>query len=191
MNAINSFRQFVKEGLVGVAIALVIGFGPPILFISAYEEVSFLFNFIVSMFFFPKSDISPMPFVMLTAFIGAGIGGWFLERIVSRIGWLKNSFLVVVSSWLAGIGAFTIFFIARMLITPEFPFNQAGYYFYMQALLYLGGFGAIISLVVGSLAGAIFDPGERFDKVMIAAIVSAIMGLSIGLGILLPQISID
>ena len=186
-----SLRQFVKDGLLIVLVVLIIfviitllgwrmlvGYGV----VYGLTDFSDFFSFVlVPMFSFPELSgggrfLSPMPFVILTAFIGVGIGGRFLETITFRKDWIIPVLIISVTSWLAGLA----------MIVMLFGFGM-GWNFIMD----IGGFigtGAGIGFSIASALGAIFNPNGRLYKIMIGAIASAIPGYGVCLWIYFLQI---
>jgi len=188
MNAKNSLWQFVKDGLLVVLVVLIVfviitllgwrmfvGYGV----VSGYGVTDFLGFF--SFVFLPELSgggrfLSPMPFVILMAFIGVGIGGRFLETITFRKNWIIPVLIISVTTWLAGLA----------MIVMLFGFGW-GWNFIMD----IGGFigtGAGIGFLIASVLGVIFNPNKRLYKIIIGAIASAISGYGVGLLIIFLQI---
>ena len=181
----SSIGKFVKDGLVGVIVVLIVflgwmgyWFGPEG---GGYypSGLSHLWEFIVAYFFFPNYSgdvfLSPMPFVILTAFIGVGISGRWLGNTDSRKSWIKNSLLVVVASSLAGIA---------VLIIPTILIHPYGYFSPIFAGALSGG---VIGFVTGTLTGMVFNPKKRIYRILIGAVSSVCVAYGIGLGIWVIQ----
>lgn len=195
MHTSKTFTRLFTDGLVGVVIVL------PIFLIVAsllvYSEgmssSAEILDFIEGVFFFPRSGsgwffISPMPFVLLTVFIGMMVSGLYLERSSTRGSLVKNVLIAVAVSWFIGIIGFGLFFIFGILFSGAGWFNWDTLGVLMGILASGGGIGAGIGLVLGATLGVIFNPTRRFPKILIGSIASALMGYGIGFAILLPQI---
>jgi len=186
-----SFRQFVKDGLIGVIVVLVVVLLELlVLIIYEFSESTqggtYIWEDILKMFV--RLFYGPMTFGLLTAFIGSGIGGRFLETIPSKGGWIVSIFKLSVFSWLVVVGLSAIY-AAYLAITQfiEDP-DDVGFAISIFALLMSffmvpSGIGAIIGLLIGSLAGVIFNPQRRLYRIVIGAISSAFVGAGFGIGI--------
>lgn len=179
MNTDNSLRQFVNDGLKGILVALL--FLLPILgilmLIFSFPPTSILSPAMIflKMPYMSRPFIGPLPFVILTAFVGAGISGRFVENISSRKEWIKSMLIVSGISGLTGIGSST-------LILILFGYIQF-FIFFMGDLMLAGGIGVMIGFLMGGLAGVIFNPNKRLHRIIISAISCAITGFGMGAGI--------
>jgi len=147
-------RQFVKDGMVGVA-------------------------FVLPVFFFVKTarDYVPgfMMLVILTAFISVGIGERFLGTITSRKDWIIPILKISGISFLVGVGLSAIYWGYVQFGDPIDDFL-----FFMIASILSTGLGAIIGFIIGSLAGVLFHPQRRFSRLVIGAMASALVGYGVG-----------
>jgi len=189
-----TFRQFIKDGLVGVAIGMVIF---TILTPSIYYDSFFggtyhgVGDYISQMFFIQESWVgrfpAPMLFVFLAAFSGVGIGGRSLEKINSRKEWIRSIYKITSRSWVVEIGLLAIYFGVQIIIDGDLAdvgFAISSLAFIMIIVMIPSGIGAIVSFLVGSLAGVIFNPQKRLYKIVIGAISSVLVGYSVQLGIM-------
>jgi len=208
MDAKNSFWQFVKDGLVGVAVVIII-FGILIIRISSMgmptlngqpDNALTLSRYVVIVlsYLFLTSPmgagfINPMPFVLLIVFIGCGLSGPFIEGITSRKGWIKPMIIINLISWLEGGILFIILFLLTAVLQrgTSVEFDMQSFlkriYDVTRAVLSTSGFGAIAGLVIGCLAGLIFNPGRRLNKIIIVSVSIALVSLANGIGLILIQ----
>jgi hypothetical protein len=190
MKANNSLRQFIKDGLAGIATMIsvfVLLFSPMLL--NFYGDP---FDLIADLFFFPKHSesgvfVSPMPFVILTAFVSVGIGGKFLEKIGSRKGWLKPVLIISVTSFLIGSGLFTMFYVAQAIIYSWDGLSISDFVFTFVNVV--SGIGAVMGFIIAGLAGVIINPNKRNYRILIGSIASTLVGCCVGFGILFPQMT--
>jgi hypothetical protein len=180
MTTNNSLCQFVKDGLVGVAVVLIafailaVSLGVYVFMSSDSSAGDFYEVFLAMMFslddiFFGSSILEeillgPMPFVILTTFIGIGFGGRYLEIITSRREWEVGILKIVVISWLAVIGLSVI--CSRSLESIGF----------VVQFIIGGGIGAFFGLIVGGELGRALIPQKRFHKMILGALSSALVG---------------
>jgi len=194
MNTNISLRKFIVDGLVGVAVVLIIfvvlgiieslSLGrPPGAYRSADFSVAYIINdFLPKSFFVEmyggKRILGPIPFAILTTFIGVGIGGPFLETITSRKDWGRPLLKTSGISFLAGLGLFVIY---GILLGTDLLL--------ILLLILIGGiglgFGLVFGILIGGLVGAVFNPHKRLYKIMIGAVSSAMVGLGGTLGLIL------
>jgi len=208
MNAKNPLRRFVNDGLVGTAVVIIIfGIlvssiligGMPTLNGATGDAPTFADQMVIVLSFlflmFPMGEffVNPMPFIMLIAFIGSGVSGRFIDNITARRGWIKPMVIVSLTSWLAGGVLLAVLFFLTLIflrrISPAFDAQSflIGFYYVTRAILIWGGFGVIAGLVLGCLAGLIFNPGRRLYKIIIVSVSIAFVGLANGFGLILIQ----
>lgn len=182
MNTNNSFRQFIKDGLVGVAVVLIIFVVIALLvFMSEdFSAASFFNGFLVPMFFFVETGMGyvpgPMMLVILTAFISVGIGERFLGTITSRKDWIIPILKISVFSFLVGGGLSVIYWGYVQFGEPIDDFL-----FFMIGSILSTGSGAIIGFIIGNLAGVLFHPQRRFSRLVIGAMTSALVGYGVSI----------
>ena len=183
MKANNSLRQFVKDGLLGVAVALI----NPVILIGI-----FLF----------QSGLSPdninigalvvvlgilMLIAVLPTFIGTGIGGRLLENISSRSSWAKPMIILGAVSSLAWVILYAIFFAVVYYIFHEtFMMCTTGGYnpayanrifaFSMESVLVVGVIGWFVGSLIGFLCGVIINPSKRQYRIIIGAVPGTLVG---------------
>jgi hypothetical protein len=164
MNPKNSLWQFIKDGLVGVAIGLI-----PIGIFMGIRLFNGFFSDVGALFFFPNPIISPMSFVFLIGFISMGIGGRFLENITSRWSWIKPILIIAVIAWTIGILLSQILFI-------EFDFFD---WIVLGITLGITALGAGAGFIIAGLAGVIFNPTKRLFRIIIGAIASTVVSYAV------------
>ena len=178
MKVNNRTRLFFKDGLAGFAIEFII-----VLVMlaglwftiepAAVDDISHLLRFIEYMFWRSPWEtfyFGPMTVVLLTAFVGIGIGGRLLENIKTRKGWIIPILIVSNISWFTAFG-----FIAITWSWGIFGYWYSLDYVMMAALV---GIGACIGFVIATLSGVIFNPSRRLYRLIIGAVASAPVGLS-------------
>lgn len=207
MRANKFSRQFIKDGLIGLAVVflvfavlLVVYLGVSLnfkLFSSAKEFWWLNWWLIKELFVFPIISISianfhrtphvffsPMPLINLIAFLALGSSGRSFEDITSRVSWVKPIILVAIKSWLIGVVLWPIilFVIVRLWIGSSdnlYPSTTIPQLF--------GGIGVIIGLLIGCLLGFFLNPSQRLPRILIGALASICVSYFIGAGILLLQ----
>jgi len=165
--------KFVKDGLVGVAVTLIL-FGvltPIIMYFVGNLDYS-VTDLVAEMFLFPHSIISPMPFVILMGFISMGIGGQFLENITSRWSWLKPILIISIVSMLMGI-------VLIPTLEGEWDWKTVPFM----------GIVAGIGFLIASLAGVIFNPTKRLFRLIVGSIASMIIAYIVAFTIVLFQVA--
>jgi hypothetical protein len=155
MNTNTSLSQFVKGGIVGVA-------------------------FVLPMFFFVQTErdyvLGLMVLVILTAFMGVGIGQRFLATITSRKDWIVAAAKISGVSFLVGVGLSAIYWGYVQFGEPIDDFL-----FFMIASILSTGSGAIIGFILGGLAGIVFHPQSAFFRSAIGTMVSVLVAYGVGL----------
>jgi hypothetical protein len=167
----NPWRKAILDGLVAVAVVMIAFFVVLIfLFFSGgySRSISGLLDAIGLMFFFRMPDvsslwISPMPFVLLIAFLGAGISGKSFAKIESRSRWVLPTLIISCVSWLVGAALLLILF--RSVRSGMILAVGAGIGFLFSVLLgiilnperhvYRIAIGAISSTVIAYVAGVL------------------------------------
>jgi hypothetical protein len=200
MNTNTPLLRFVKDGLVGVAVVLilfVIVLMMPGVWLALYRfpefTVAHLKDFLTGMFFFMNTngiDIyapGPMTIVILTAFISVGIGGRFFETIAtSRKDWIIRILRILGVSILVGVGLSAIGW--GLLLSGSMNKFSDGFLLIVETSTVstvAGGLGAIIGLVIGVLSGILFHLQKRSSRLAAGAISSALVSYGVGFGILL------
>ncbi|HEU0295834.1 MAG TPA: hypothetical protein VFR47_24055 [Anaerolineales bacterium] len=198
MNTNSSLRQFVKDGLIGLAIVFlvfVVLLGILLRFLkpSTYE----FWWLIRELFVFPKAFQSlangipdqhvfnsPMPLIIVITFLTLGSSGSLFENITSRVSWMKPIMIVVVKSWSMGVILWPIllFLIVRLWVG-----SSDSLHFSAISPQLTGIIGAIVGLLIGFLAGFILNPRRRQLRIAIGAIASVCVAYGAGAGILLQQ----
>jgi len=156
----NSFRQFIKDGLVGVVVALIV-----------------LVPFSLLVLDFLEALIVPMELVLIVAFIGSGIGGRYFENVSSRKDWIRPAFLITLIS---GVITCALGYILLLVVWGDGWLNMDDLFLW-QYLLFSGGFVAGIGFISSCLIGVIFNPITRVRKILIGAIGSTITGFGMAL----------
>ena len=199
MKTRNFLRQFIKDGSIGLVVALfgfVVLLGVLLSFDKAFSA-SLFWSYIRRLFLFPKTSLSiangvenwhvfnsPMPLVILISFIAPGSSGRFFENITSRVSWIKPILIIILKSWLMGIIVWPILLIVMVQLWNGS--NDPIRFSAPLPILY-GAIGAIAGLLIGYLAGIFLNPHRRMFRIMIGAVSSACVAYSIGVGILLEQ----
>jgi len=178
VNPKKSLWQFVKDGLVGIAVTLILsGVLTPIIikkmyFVGDIDWFDSVTDLIAEMFFFPHSIISPMPFVILMGFISMGIGGRFLENITSRWSWIKPILIISIVSVLMGI-------VLIPTLESEWDWKTVPFM----------GIVAGIGFLIASLAGVIFNPTKRLFRLIIGSIASMVVAYIVAFTIVIFQVA--
>ena len=198
MNKIQTFRQYVKDGLIGLGIAFIIFAVLLAIFVGFFKPSTYeLLWFIRDLFIFPRTYLSiangipnwhvafsPMPLVLLITFVATGTGGIFLAKVSSRASWIKPIVIIVTCSWLVGIVIWPslLYIVVRLWNGSSDPLHYSA----ISPQLF-GGIGAIVGLITGFLVGFILNPAKRLFRIIFGAIASTCVAYSIGMGILLEE----
>jgi len=179
MKVSDSSRQFVKDGLVGVALALLIFLILTSIIWSSWTLfVGESFDYVRIMFFVSRTCngdymLGLMPLVILTAFISVGLVGRFLEMNPSEKNWIMLVVKTLIIPLWVGLGLSVVYAILLGSIV------------YIMYFAFAGALGVVLALLLGILGGVIFDPQKRLYKIIIGAISSTLIGYSISYIILI------
>ena len=188
MKANSSFLQFIKDGLVGLIVALVILGIVITIYVSVQTppgEVLTLTQIIkgdlrIMFAILPQGNsfVNPMPFVLLIAFVISGFSGRFVENIVSRKSWLQPMIIVSLTSWLIGGGVLGLLSVVTFFLlhrfTPEYFSGALSY------IIFTGVWSATAGFAIGYLIGVIFNPSRRLYKILIVSISIALINIANG-----------
>jgi len=183
MKVSDSSRQFVKDGLIGVALALLVFL---ILTSTIWNRWTLMvdesFDYFRVMFFVSKTYngdymLGPMLLVILTAFIGVGLVGRFLETNPSEKNWIMLAVKTLSIPLRVGLGLSVVYGIFLGSIT------------YIVYFAIAGALALVPALLLDILGGVIFKPQKRLYKIIIGAISSALISYSIGFIILISIVT--
>jgi hypothetical protein len=200
MNLNNPLRQFIKDGLIGLVVVFFVFI---LLMIIAFAFGLYPFtlrsfwSLIQISFVFPRTFLSiangipnwhvfnsPMPLVILMAFLALGSSGQHFEKITSRASWVKPIIIVVMKSWLIGVILWPILLVLRVRFWVGSSDAIADS---ISIPLVFGIVGAIVGVLIGFLAGFILNPAKRLFRIIIGAVATICVAYIIGAGILLEQ----
>ncbi|MGC1376128.1 MAG: hypothetical protein WA821_07900 [Anaerolineales bacterium] len=173
MNKNHAFTQFIKDGLVGVAVVCLI--------YLLIRLATFLQHTPLSGGMLETIDFYFMPQFCLIMFISVGVNGRFIENITTRASWGRQILEMAGVSWLIGLFmAISTLIIRLAFITPSLTSFGFGWLFLGGGLG--GGIGMLMGLVIASLAGVVFNPQKRLYRILISATVSLFVASGAVLG---------
>jgi hypothetical protein len=195
-----SSQQFIKDGLIGLAVAFLV-FILLVIIAFAFEFYPLtsrsFWSLISISFVFPRTFLSiangvpnwhvfrsPMPLVIVITFLALGSSGRYFKNITARASWVKPITIVAIKSWLIGIILWPLFLVVRVRFwvgSSDAIADSA------SIPLVFGMVGAIVGLLVGYLAGVLLHPRKRLFRIIIGAVASICVAYIIGAGILLEQ----
>ena len=166
-------RQFVKDGLIGLAVVFLV-FAILLVVSLSFKFTSSSYDFwwlIKELFVFPITSISianfhrtvhvffsPMPLIILITFLVIGSSGQSFENINSRTSWVKPLLIVILKSWLLGIILWPVLLI---VIVQLWVGSNDSLRFSVNIPSLYGTIGAIIGLLIGCLASFFLNPSKR------------------------------
>ena len=188
MSTNSSMKQFIQDGLVGVGVALLLLLGLAILFVGGVYFFGGPGGMTdLNAFLETTPDelnfINPIPYILMTAFVGGGVGGWILGKASSRVEWVIYIAVITFSMWIFG----------SVMAVPYMAFKylpmgllEVGGGFLLGALFVFtiivpgSGVCALIGLVILAFLGALARPEKRFYRALIGSVIGLIVGFVAG-----------
>jgi hypothetical protein len=151
----DSFRQFIREGLLGLGITF-------LLFLILNPVTA---NSLGAVF-----SIAPslLLMVMITSFLGTGFGTRLLATVSSRGDWLLRLLGVSLISWLVAMGSFLAYIILSGYLDYEL--------YYLSTYAASATTGAGIGFTIAGFVGVVFNPVSHYAKVLMSGMISTLTG---------------
>lgn len=185
-----ALNQFLADGLYGILAAVLLFMLPAALVLTGFlvfGSRSDLAEFLeVLNLFYDLLSIAFWFFcVTFIAFIGSGMGGRFVENIVTRQDWMTCILKIVGVSWITGLllmilGAWMLVLFNMIDLMTVFLSAIFMFVVILQMVIPVTGCLSGIGFVFVGLLAIAVNPEKRFYRMLIASIASSAVGYSFG-----------